>query len=461
MHYLSIITILISCLSSLPTVAQQLVPSVKTEKDTIAVYTEGEKGNFPHYNQANSMYYTLAVKTPDTISIVSEIDSIAFIVHPKDSMIFDVVREQGQDTLHCFFYVVEKQEHANFSEEYQRTHRGKTFVEIPEVYELVNIVYALTPAGKTDSDIVRQSIPYYDEVIAHFGQYDQSLTVMLFDSLLRGGEYHELKMDAYAFSFEGGRIKQSSVYNIVSWKDYNTLAPYADALDAFARRSDFKEFYKQHQALYQDQIVTYQDSIDTNGMRIWLEQQFPSTQYDAFKIIFSPLVNGNQSSCNFENNGFKELQAHVNYPYKWSALQQYPPDVVSLIRGNIVFTELNHGYINPEADKPTNSEGILEALDDLSKWTDNQKPAGNYNNSYQCFNEYMNWGLVSLYYVDHASEEYLSKLTADIESMMVNRRGFIKFSEFNQFLVKLYQSREEDRVIADLYPQIIDWFAAN
>lgn len=461
MHYILIFTMLLSVLCPLATIAQQSIPTIETEKDTVAIYIEGVKENFPHYYQANPMYFTLAIKTPDTISIVSETDSIAFIVYPKDTMIFDVVRDQGQDTLHCFIDIIEKQEHANFSEEYKRTHQGKTFVEIPVVYELVNIIYALTPTGKTDANIVRRNTPYYEEIITYFGKYEQEPIVGLFDSLLQKGRYHHIKMDAYAFYFEDDKIKKSPTFNIISWGNNNTLEPYIESLQSFANKSGFKKFYAQHQPFYQNQIATYRDSIDTNEMKLWLERHFPSTRYNALKVIFSPLVSGNQSSCNFDNNGFKELQAHVNYPYKWKALEQYPSDIVALIRGNIVFTELNHGYINPEADKSTNLKGIVEAFDDLSEWTEEQKPATNYDSPSQCFNEHMNWGLVSLRYVDYASAEYLPQIIADIERMMVNDRGFTKFAEFNQFLVKLYQDREEGQLLADLYPQIIDWFAVN
>ena len=64
-------------------------------------------------------------------------------------------------------------------------------------------------------------------------------------------------------------------------------------------------------------------------------------------------------------------------------------------------------------------------------------------------------------YADYGAEEYLSQLIADTERMMVNYRGFTRFAEFNQFLIKLYQERKKDQLLADLYPQIIDWFAAN
>ena len=94
----------------------------------------------------------------------------------------------------------------------------------------------------------------------------------------------------------------------------------------------------------------------------------------------------------------------------------------------------------------------------MDRWAEEDKAAGSYDSPYACFNEYMNWALVSLRYVDYAQEEHLPKLLADVEDMMVERRGFKKFAEFDQFLVNLYQARKEGEVLADLYPQIVAWF---
>jgi hypothetical protein len=44
---------------------------------------------------------------------------------------------------------------------------------------------------------------------------------------------------------------------------------------------------------------------------------------------------------------------------------------------------------------------------------------------------------------------------------MVNSRGFLKFAEFDQFLVKLYKNRKKGQVLADLYPEIVGWFEGN
>jgi hypothetical protein len=73
----------------------------------------------------------------------------------------------------------------------------------------------------------------------------------------------------------------------------------------------------------------------------------------------------------------------------------------------------------------------------------------------------MNWALVCLRYADYAPKSEQARLIAQTENMMVNSRGFIKFAEFDQFLVKLYQNRKNGQVLADLYPEIVGWFEAN
>ena len=77
------------------------------------------------------------------------------------------------------------------------------------------------------------------------------------------------------------------------------------------------------------------------------------------------------------------------------------------------------------------------------------------------FDEYMNWGLVNLRYVDLVPAVEQERLMANIEQMMKNQRGFRKFPEFNQFLVALYRNRKADETVADLYPAIVEWFVLN
>ena len=401
--------------------------------------------------------------SPIRVAFISEKDSIVREIKANDVVDFIVLTPAG-DSAYTQIYGLPYVEPAVFTKAYQEATKGKTFVEIPETYELINTVFALTKATqKKESDLIEKDTPYYKELMTYFSAYKNEPIVSTIDSILTKNEsdYYPLKMDAYSFLLDRrGNLKQSPVYDRTSWGKRNTLRPYVAQLQQFAKKSKFMDFYGKHQPYYDQLIRTYRDSLDVAGMQKWLNLNFPSTHYDAFKIIFSPLVSANQSAHWLENNGFNEAYAHVNFPFPGDGDAGLSAKAVNVRKGNIVFTELNHAFINPEADKY--AKQLTSSITNLDAWLADGKPAKQaYNNVFACFNEYMNWGLVSLRYVDAAPKGELPALQKRVEERMVNYRGFKKFAEFNQFLVSLYQSRPSGTTVADLYPQIIQWFASQ
>jgi len=267
--------------------------------------------------------------------------------------------------------------------------------------------------------------------------------------------YHHLKMDSYAYVFAGNKISNGGIYDRVSSGERNELEDYVPLLEAFAMKSGFRKFYQRQLPYYAGLKKDYQDNIDVAGMKSWLTKQFPTTKYSAIKVIFSPLVGWNQSANFFSDNGFTEAQAHVNYPFVEKKDKNQPASVLKGQRMLIAFTEINHAYLNPEADK--HKKTIAAALKDLSQWITKGKPSAGYDNALVCFEEYLNYGLVTLYYADLFDPKTFNYLNANLENNMVVSRGFPKFREFNQELLRLYKSRKPGQTVADLYPSIIDW----
>ena len=240
------------------------------------------------------------------------------------------------------------------------------------------------------------------------------------DSLLKADQYHSLKMDSYGYVFEGNQVEPSEVFNRVSWGDVNTLTPYIALVADFARQANFRSFYQAHQPYYAQRKQEFERTIALADMKQWLDRQFPKTSYDCLKIIASPLVASNQSANWFDDNGYRETQAHINLP---DALKPTDSSVIRAQRQEIVFTELNHAYENPEAE--SYSREVNQCFSDLSKWTDG-KTSMSYQNAFLCFQEYMNWALVSLYHSDHFSGSALTNLNQRVEQQMVEGRGFLK-----------------------------------
>ena len=124
-----------------------------------------------------------------------------------------------------------------------------------------------------------------------------------------------------------------------------------------------------------------------------------------------------------------------------------------------MFTELNHGFINPTAD--LYSDRVAAALENRESWVDLERSAASYGWPQGVFNEMLNWALVSLYYADHAPADDRDFLISRNARRQAEGRGFTRSEEFHAFLVELYRNRPEGTTVADLYPQIVDWFAAQ
>ena len=403
---------------------------------------------------------------PATVTFLSDVDSLSFRVEEGSRRDFVIVH----GTERCLTRIVGARAvpAAVFDDAYQASNRGKISVEIPEAYELVNVVIAMTPTGIADSNLVYQASPYYRDVRRWFEPYRHHSVVAAIDSMLQLNRnlYFSLKMNGYAFELDrNGRLTQSRVYDRTGFggERQNPLRPFLKRLQSFADSSRFRSFYESRRALYESQIAFYRDSADVEGMRKWLNRNFPhSSGYDGYKIIFSPLVAYNQSATWLESRGYQELQAHVNFPYPGDAKRRGGLDLSeaaeTVFRGHIVFTELNHGYINPEADRY--GERVAKAISRRDTWVDPARGSGYYG-GIAAFNEYMNWALVSLRVVDLAPAAEQGTLLRQVDTMMTQRRGFPRFAELSHFLVDRYRNRKTGETVSDLYPEILAWFEAR
>jgi hypothetical protein len=451
--------------------AQNNWPTIKSNVSVISIQ-DGE--------QLKKNFWTLAPEAkpdiyeadlingkPHKVTFITDVDSISFVV--EEGKKYDFIIQWGDKP--CYTQIIGKRfvPAAVFDKKYQATHKGKTFVEIPEVYELVNIAIAMTATGIRDKNLVFQNSEYYAKMRQWFDKYSNHPVLAALDAELRKNpnSYFSLKMNGYAFEFDkNDKIVQSKIYDRTGFRGErsNTLRPFLAGLQSFSDETDFRRFYKENRTTYQEQITFYRDIANIAEMKRWLDKNFPtSNDYDTYKIIFSPLVAYNQSTTWFESNGFKELQPHVNFPYPQDFNRYFQGASLSkkseeLFRGDIVFTEINHGYINPETDKYAGR--IIKAISNRDRWVDKSKGAGYYAGM-GTFNEYMNWGLVSLRFVDYAPREEQDRMIAAIDRMMTKSRGFPQFEAFDKFLVDLYRGRKPDQTLADLYPQIIEWFEKN
>ena len=251
--------------------------------------------------------------------------------------------------------------------------------------------------------------------------------------------YTMLKMKGAAFDFaKDGTIKRSDVYRNIGWGE-NVLTPLQSEMSDFAKQSGFRILYDEHRPFYQAQINEIATDIDVQEMWNWLQTAFPNVQtYDTVRVLFSPLVGHNQSLAKFDDNGFRELQPHVNFPRLMKSRDRSDA-ADEAVRGLILFTELNHGFINPVTEELT--DAIYAAMGaDLMSYVRSDSAATSYDGHTAVFTEMLNWALMSVYVQSKLDEAIASEVARNISDTMINGRGFMKFEPFQEALLEITEN---------------------
>lgn len=411
--------------------------------------------------QAKPDIFEVPVKKGQKVSVVfsSGAESLTFSVEPGKSIDFNILYK-GETCWTRIVGVLDIPE-ANYDQAFQRKHRGKVAVTVPEVYELGNVLIALSEPKAGLNNLVWKKGSYYQDVMDWFGKYQEEPIVSKFlDRLKSGGNaYTPLKTEGNSFEFDKkGQIQKRREYDRTGGQARNQWADFLAEIEAFAKKTKFREFYRAHRGVYEEQSRFFESEAGVPRMVDWLQKQFPNGQaYDFIDIIFSPLVFGWQSSTWFESNGFKVLQPHVNYPYpiSYAGYGKMSVKGQNVMRGMLVFTEINHGFLNPESDR--HAEKVIAATTDLDKWIVPEMRSA--YSGIAVFNEYVNWALISVWAIDSAPED-APEIAKAVAKIMKNR-GFPQFEGFQENFLKAYRERVSKTTIAYLYPKLIEWCAEH
>ncbi|WP_299991853.1 DUF4932 domain-containing protein [uncultured Pontibacter sp.] len=328
---------------------------------------------------------------------------------------------------------------------YKARNKGKVNVVIPQVYELANVMVALT--DNAQPNWVNKDTEYYKRVLEYFTPYRNHPAIKNLKAKLSAGSYLNIRENSAAYVFDGQKIVESSTYAGFRARDqFKKLLP---LIQDFAIASNFLSFYQDEELFYEKLESLEHESAQVKEAWDWLQSQFPN-KVDSYRIIMSPLAGASHSIRLFENNGFKENIIFMSAPSLVSkdSVSQGIRDALALRRA---FTEIDHNYVNPISDNYL--DAINEAMADLGKW--NTK--GSYNSPYETFNEYMTWAVFGLYVYDRFGESDYEKVMLQPINFMENNRGFINFKSFNRHLLELFQKYDGKKKVPELYPEILEW----
>ncbi len=385
------------------------------------------------------------------VTFLTDIDSVSYSITQGEFKEFIVVLNGKDSALTRLEGVPQK---VNFTNDYIKKNKGKWSVEIIEAQELFQIISIITPTGLADTKsmiINHDSTTYYRSVLDQFLPFKNEPIVKQIDSLLLKNWYLNLKADACALEFDdNNKIRKSMIYDRMRGSK-NLLEPYIDQLNDFAEKSNFRTFFKNNRKFYNSLIKWHEQAVPTKDQWTWLETQFPDHRYDHYRITFSPLVKGNHSTVRFNNNGFKQAIMFIAPPYRVKSVND---EISNGLITRMVFTEIDHNYVNPETDKYTKE--VNAVFFDREKWTAGKESKG-YKTPYAIFNEYMTWSVYLLYCYDKFNIEDYQVINNRIVNYIINRRGFHRFDDFHLTMLNLYKNKVLNQTVADLYPSILNW----
>ena len=389
--------------------------------------------------------YETDATTPKRVTFYTNLDSISFDVVKNKIYDFDIILN-NKDTCWTQINTIGK---FYFDPEFIKNNDKKYSIEVPEVQELVHIIMAITKVGLEDHNLVNHYSEYYKKVINKFEKFENEKIVEFINDAMSKGAYAHIKMDACSFDFDQNKIVSKKSYKNLSWSNYNSLKKVISLLEDFAEKTNFREFYQENKALYEEEIKLLAKQTPIKKQWKWLEKRFDN-KYNNYWITFSPLVYGHHSTNRLIQDDFKQCVMFVAGPNKNS---QQSKKITEGFVTRMVFTEIDHNYVNPVSD--IYIEEIKKSIKNIENWA-NEDTRKQYKDEYMIFNEYMTWGVFMIYLKENFNTKDYEIVQKNQADFMVNSRGFIKFKEFNDKLIALYE-KSKSKKIATLYPEILEW----
>ncbi|NQX81913.1 MAG: DUF4932 domain-containing protein [Flavobacteriaceae bacterium] len=390
------------------------------------------------------------------VGFITDVDSIFFSIKEKDTIQFNIVLHKKDTAL---TEIVGIPKNVNFSNEYISLNKGKFAVRIPEIHELANIMIAICKIGQEDDNMIDMSTGYHKEVIEHFSPYMNHPAIDTLNNNITQAMHNEsyyyyyaLKMNACGYLFgENNEIIDDGIIRKMGFKGLqNPFDNNKELFEDFAKKSNFREFYKNHKDYYQGLVDTYKQLNPIGKMQNWLEGKF-GFKYGNYLVTFSPLVSGIHSTQKYEDNGFSQT---VMFVCSSEFSDEYNRNIDEMFSSRVVFTEIDHNFINPTTDRYIDK--VNEVFKDRNKWADDSSAANAYGSTSAVFNEYMTFALFSIYCYDNFPDQDVKTYIPNMEKMMMEHRGFINFGKFNQELISVLE-KQPNTTIDEMYIVMLEW----
>lgn len=319
-------------------------------------------------------------------------------------------------------------------------------IEMKESYELSNIILALTQYGRTDRWDVQKVTPYYDDVLKYFEPVkNHPLLDSVNYSRAEWKKFLGFRTDMYAFSFDqNGKLKRDYPFNSFGPIEVDKNI---DLINDFVLKSNYRQFYKNHKDFYDKIISNYKEYYFVNKSIQFLDKVAEKSNNESLKnyvIAISPLVGG--QNCHRD----VDRTTTVDFPNisKDLILGNLENDYCTrIVENHTLFTEMDHGYINPISDK---YEKLITSNFNLTKWDKESGYPG-----INSFNEYMTWAVYDLF-IKENFPEVADSIALQWQYQNASR-GFIAQNLFAKKVSELYFKQKGNRSIENIYKPLLKW----
>jgi hypothetical protein len=412
-----------------------------TKSDTIDLGTDGYKG--------------IKVKVwTDTDTL-----DIPYVNSPNEQWIFIPIASIKDTTIYRLRF---NPQYSIFTKNYIDQNLKNTTFQIPEVYELANIILYLT-----ECSVLTKNHPmdfeYSKRVNEHFSKFSNHPLIKILNSKCLNNHhwttYYGFRENSICFEFDEDDFLSYSTPYKHAWSDNSEVygGEFRNLLylvQDFVEKTDFRTFYKLNTDYYESLERRQVELQPISKMWKWLEKEFPQ-KYDHYKVIFSPLIEGSHSTQkfykgNYKDPEFQECIMFVNSSESLDSNVKYDEDLKVGLASGVVFTEIDHNYVNPTSKE--NIKDIKKLIGQKDKWA-TKEAQNNYSSEYAIFNEYMTHSLFCLYVEEHYSGIIKDQITKKRIQLM-ERRGYPKFEKFNSIVLDELRNRKETIYI--VYPKLIN-----
>ena len=339
--------------------------------------------------------------------------------------------------------------------------RSKQVVEIPQVYELINIIIALTDYGKNNAALIDTTTAYYKRVEQYFGKYKddpliQNIAQHIDKKLFGQSNINAVSLRLTSTNYEvdsTGKLFNTNMYSLLKVPLVMHTAKITEALNNFIKKTNFLDFYNNEKKYYDTLINEQKIYGNYDNVIKWLASNFEIPLNQSQRILTSPLMGGNHFTIPFyQQNQNGHVLMFVAPPKKLNI------NADSFIKkANIIgtfLTEVDENYVQPICN--TKYKSLIEAAM-VNPYNWSRMGKGDYDTKITTFTEMFTHALFVLYCYDNFPINEFEIINKRKNNSMVNYRKFIRFTAFNEALLALYINKKPTEKVEDLIPKITNW----